>query len=111
MECKCLCSTENYQKTFDESLKKRFLTILSTFKTIISISLFCCCEQLFIPMNIWMIEKKKKKKERLEKKIKKEDFYSHLNMENVAVADYTQAKRVCENLKITNLGDYPDLYV
>ena len=62
-------------------------------------------------MNIWMVEKKKKKKERLEKKIKKEDFYSHLNMENVAVADYTQAKRVFENLKITNLGDYPDLYV
>ena len=42
---------------------------------------------------------------------KKEDFYSHLSMENVTVADYTQAKRVCENLKIRNLGDYPDLYI
>ena len=36
----------------------------------------------------------------------KEEFYSHLNMEDIADADYVHAKRVCKNL-----GEYHDLYV
>ena len=42
---------------------------------------------------------------------KKEDFYSHLNMEDITYADYVHAKRVCKNLEIKNLGEYHDLYV
>ena len=38
----------------------------------------------------------------------KEDFYSHLNMENIADADYAHAKRVC---RISCLGECHDLYV
>ena len=30
----------------------------------------------------------------------KEDFYSHLNMEDINDADYTHAERVCKNFKI-----------
>ena len=30
---------------------------------------------------------------------KKEDFYSHLNMEDITDADYTHTKRVCKILK------------
>ena len=41
----------------------------------------------------------------------KEDFYSHLNMEDITDADYSHAKRVSEDFKITNLGEYHDLYV
>ena len=41
----------------------------------------------------------------------KEDFYSHLNMEDITDADYTHAKRVCKDFKINNLGDYHYLYV
>ena len=41
---------------------------------------------------------------------KKEDFYSHLNMEDVTDADYVHAKRVCKDLEIKNLGEYCDLY-
>ena len=41
----------------------------------------------------------------------KEDFYSHLNMEDITDADYTHAKRVCKDFKIKNLGDYHYLYV
>ena len=41
----------------------------------------------------------------------KEDFYSHLNMENITDADYAQAKRVSKDCKIKNLGEYRDLYV
>ena len=41
----------------------------------------------------------------------KENFYSHLNMENITDADYTHAKRVLKDFKITNLGEYYHFYV
>ena len=41
----------------------------------------------------------------------KEDFYSHLNMEDITDADYAQAKRVSKDFEIENLGQYHDLYV
>ena len=40
----------------------------------------------------------------------KEDFYSHLNMEDNTDADYVHAKRVCKDLEIKILGGYHDLY-
>ena len=40
-----------------------------------------------------------------------EDFYSHLNMEDITDADYAHAKRVCKDFEIKNLGKYHDLYV
>ena len=40
----------------------------------------------------------------------KEDFYSHLNMEDIADADDVHAKRVCKDFEIKNLGKYHDLY-
>ena len=40
----------------------------------------------------------------------KEDFYSHLNMEDITDADYVHAKKVCKDFEIKNLGEY-DLYV
>ena len=40
-----------------------------------------------------------------------EDFYSHLNMEDITDADYTHAKRVCKDFEIKNLAEYHDLYV
>ena len=41
----------------------------------------------------------------------KEDFYSHLNMEDITDADYSWAKRVCKNFEIKKLGEYHDLYI
>ena len=41
----------------------------------------------------------------------KEDFYSHLNMEDITNADYAHAKRVCKNIKTKILGEYHDLHV
>ena len=41
----------------------------------------------------------------------KEDFYSHLNMEDITDAEYTQVKRVCKGFKIKKLVEYHDLYV
>ena len=40
-----------------------------------------------------------------------EDFYSHLNMEDITDADYARVKRVCKDFEIKNLGEYYDLYV
>ena len=42
--------------------------------------------------------------------LEKEDFYSHLNMEDITDADYVHAKNVCKDFEIKNLGEY-DLYV
>ena len=41
----------------------------------------------------------------------KEDFYSHVNVEDITNADYTRAKRVCKDFEMKNLGEYHDLYV
>ena len=40
-----------------------------------------------------------------------EIFYSSLNMEYIAGADYMHAKGVCKDFQIKNLGEYHDLYV
>ena len=41
----------------------------------------------------------------------KEDFYSHLNMEDITDAEYKHTKRVCKDFDIESLGEYHDLYV
>ena len=41
----------------------------------------------------------------------KEDFYSHLNMEDITDGDYAHAKSVCKDFEIKNLGQYYDLFV
>ena len=41
----------------------------------------------------------------------KEDFCSHLNMEDITGADYAHRKRGCKDFEIKNLGEYHDLYV
>ena len=46
-----------------------------------------------------------------EKFNEKEDFYSHLNMEDIIDADYMYAKRVCKDFEIKNWGEYHDLFV
>ena len=41
----------------------------------------------------------------------KEDFYSHLNMEDITDADYAHAKTVWKDFEIKNVGEFHDLYV
>ena len=42
---------------------------------------------------------------------KKEDFYSHLNLEHITDADYAHTKRVRKDFKVKHLGEHHDLYV
>ena len=72
----------------------------------IAISLFYYCEKAFILMNIWI--GKNSWKIRLPGK---EDFYSHLNIEDNTDADYEHAKRVHQDFETKHLGEYHDLYV
>ena len=39
----------------------------------------------------------------------KEDFYSHLNMEDITNEDYSHARRVCKGFKIKKIEKYHDL--
>ena len=41
----------------------------------------------------------------------KESFYSSLNMENIDDIDYRHGNNVFKKIKLTNLGEYHDLYV
>ena len=40
----------------------------------------------------------------------REDFYSHLNMEDLTDEDYTHAKRIWKDFEINSLGEYHDLF-
>ena len=74
----------------------------------ITISLFYCCEHIVVNlMNIWMIGKSSMKR----RYSKKNNLYSHLNMESVTDADYVHTKRGGKNLEVKSLGEYHDLYV
>ena len=42
---------------------------------------------------------------------RKKYFYIHSNMEDVADADYSHAKGVCNDFEIKKLGEYHDLFV
>ena len=57
----------------------------------IPISLFYCWKKVFTHIDIGLISKNSVKLHYL----KKEDFYSHLNIENITDADYRHANRVC----------------
>ena len=70
----------------------------------ISISLFCCCKKVFTHID----DSKKFNETTLSKK---EDFYSHLNIEDITAADYRHGKRVCNGFEIKNLREYHDFYV
>ena len=39
------------------------------------------------------------------------NFHSHLNMEDITVADYFHAKRVCKDFETKRLGEYHDFCV
>ena len=43
--------------------------------------------------------------------LKKEEFYTNLNVDDITDADYKHAKRVCEDFEIKNLGEYHYLYL
>ena len=59
------------------------MLLYRNFLTMISISLFYCCEKVFTRMNTWMIGKNSMKHHYQRKK----GWYRHLNMEDITDAD------------------------
>ena len=64
----------------------------------VTISLFYCCEKVFILMNTWMIAENSMKRHYLKKK--KKYVYSHLNIEYITDKDYAHVKRICKDFEI-----------
>ena len=105
LEYKYLCYNKIYQHKFDKMLKERFNKYkFSNHDKSKFISLLRKGAYPFEYMDDW---------EKLNETTlpEKEDFYSHLNMEDGTVADNAHTKKVCKYFEIKHLREYHDLYV
>ena len=86
--------------------ERRNFPLSTHFLTVIPISLFYCCEKVFIHINTLMIEENPLKHNYLKKN------YSLLNMKDIPDEAYMHKKRVCKEFKIKKwVDDYYHLYV
>ena len=99
IEYKCLFCNRNYQRNFDEKLKERFF---NTYK-------FSNHENNKFILLLQKVDYWKKLNET--SLPEKEDFYSHLKMEDITDANYAHTKKVCKDFEIKNLGEYHGVYV
>ena len=106
IEYKCLCCNKNYQHKFDEKLKERFFNKYK-FSNHDKNKFILVLQKGVYPYE-YMDDLEKFSETSLSEK---EDFYRHLNMEDITDTDYAHAKRVCNNFEIKNLGKCHDLYV
>ena len=95
IEYKCLCCNKNYQQQFDEKLKEQFSNkyTFSSHHNNKFILLLWKGVYFYEYMDDW---------EKFNETLlpEKEDFYSHLNIEDITDADYTHSKRVCKDFEI-----------
>ena len=96
-EYKFICCNKNNQQKFDEMLKERFLNRYKYSNMIRKVYFIIAkrCFQIYEYMDDWEKFNETSLPE-------KEDFYSHLNMENITDAHYVHAKRSCKNFEIKN---------
>ena len=94
IEYKCSCCRKNYQRKFDEKLKERLFNPykLSNDDNNKFILLFRNGVYRHEYIDDW-------EKFNETSLFKKEDFYSHLNMEDITDVDYTLVKGVCKDLE------------
>ena len=94
IEYKCLCCNKIYHHKFDEKLKEQFFY---TYK-------FSTQDKNMFILSSWKGVYPYEYMDDWEKFTEtslpgKEDFYSHLNMEDITDANYAHTKRVCKILK------------
>ena len=99
IEYKSLCCNKNYQQKFHEKLKERFLNMYKF--SIHDNNKFILLFQKGVYPYEYMVDWEKFDET---SSPEKEDFYSHLHMEDITDVDYGHAKRVCKEFKIKNLG-------
>ena len=105
-ECKHLCCNKNYQYKFDEKLKEQFFNIYK-FSNHDNNKPVLLLQKVVYPYE-YMDDWEKFNETSFPEK---EDFYNHLNIEDITNADYAHAKRDFKDFEIKNLGEYHDLYV
>ena len=97
-----LCCNEKYKKKTNEKLKKRFFNTYKFSDCDNNKFILLFCKGIY---PYWHMDDCEKFNEI--SLPEKEDFYSHLNMEDITDADYKHA-RVCKDFKIKNLRDCHD---
>ena len=103
---KCLCCSKNYQHDFNKKLKERFFKTYK-FCNHDSNNFILIFSEVLYPYQ-YMEDWEKFNEKSLPEK---EDFYSHLNMEDITDDDYAHAKRVYEDFESKHLREYHELYV
>ena len=105
VEYKRLCCNKNYQHKFDEKSKEQFFNkykfvnydnkkfILLLWKSVYPYEYMDDWENFNETLPV------------------KENFYSHLNMEEITNANYAHTKRVGKDFEIKHFGGYHDLYI
>ena len=103
---KCLCFDQIYQQKFHEKVKEQFFNIykFSSHDNNKFILLFWKDDYFYEYITDWG----KFSETWLPVK---EDFYGHLNVEDITDADNVHAKRVCKDFETKFFGEYRDLYV
>ena len=101
-----MCCSKNYQREFNEKLKERFFNTYK-FSNHGNNNFILLLQKGAYPYE-YMDGLEKLNETSLSEN---EDFYSHLNTEDITDADYPHTKTVCKDFEIKNLGEYHDLYV
>ena len=107
IEYKYLCCNKNYQQKFDEKLMENFLNKYK-FSNHDNIKFILLLQKGVYPYEY--IEQDWEKFNEISL-LEKEDFYSHLNREDITDGDYVHPKTVCKEFEIKHLGEYHDLYL
>ena len=107
IEYKCLFWSKSCQRKFNEKSKGPFFSIYK-FSNHDNDKVFLFLLQKGVYPYEYMDDWEKFIEATLPEK---EGFYSQLNMEDIADADYVHAKRVCKDFEIKDLGKYHDFYV
>ena len=89
IEYKCFCFNKNYQQKFEENLIKQFFNTYNFFNHKNNEFI------IFLPKSFYPYKYMDDWEKFIEISLfEKEEFYSHLNMEDITDADYVHAKRV-----------------
>ena len=103
---RCFSCKKNYKKDFNKELIKRFANTLKFCNN--DLNKFIMLLRKGVYPYEYMDTWEKFNETSLPNK---ESFYSNLNMENIDDIDYRHGNNVFKKFKVSNLGEYHDLYI
>ena len=96
-----MCCNKHYQHYFNEKLKEQFFNTYKFSNHDNHKFILLWRKDVYEYMDDWEKFDETSLSEN-------EDFYSHVNMEDITDADYVHAKIVCKDFEKKNLGEYHD---